>query len=66
MSGCIERLLESWWEMFAGCYLVASAGLSGIVTSASNDVFRIPDRKLGDCERTERKGLLGVLRKLYI
>ena len=60
------RLLESRWEWSAGCYLVASAGLNGIVTSASYDVFRDPDRKLGDCERTDRKGLLGVLRKLYI
>ena len=60
--------MEDEWWLVNGGYLASSAGHSGMVTSASNDVVSnpMPDRKLGGWVRTDRNGLLGRLRKLYI
>lgn len=46
--------------------LLQDTGYSGMVTSALNDVAGRPHRELGGCDKTERNGLFGRLRKLYI
>lgn len=56
----------SWRKAVSGHTLAKFAGHGGTVTSASNDVVSNPICRLSGCVSTDRKGLLGRLRKLYI